>query len=132
MRKLNTGAVGGVEGAPLRCAHHVPGRLRLQAAESKGNEAALRTICRRIGAIPGIAAATASPVTGSNDVLYEPHILPPQAIEARLRALGLLSRAPERAGRTDGTWGDRLAEAAVRKLVGYAVEALTFAALDAL
>lgn len=132
MRDPNTEVLARGEDAALRCAHHVPGRLRLKAAVSKGNQAALRTICCRVDAIAGIAAAISNPISGSVIAVYDPRALPPPAIEERLRALELLAREPERAPGTGGTWGDRLAEAVVRKLVAYAVEALTFAALDAL
>jgi hypothetical protein len=105
--------------------HHVPGRLRLRAPWLPTG--AVEDVAR---AISGVTSAKTNPFTGSLTITYEPARIPLAGLWAALQAslgvpLATISCPPvgtrkaETAAGED--WGDRIADALVRKLAEWRV-----------
>lgn len=110
---------------PARIVHHIPGRLRLRLKPCEGYSDAIGRLCETAHGLPGVTAATPSPVIGGVLVLYDPAILPPQQIAEMLRLAPPQQPASQCAGR------ERIADLAARKLLESIVESLARAALAA-
>src|SRR5215467_2336119 len=107
--------------------HHVPGRLRIKAAEFRENPSILDAACRELAGLPGVSSVSSNRLTGSILVEYDPLVLTPIALLEAMRGLGF-PRIALRAsfpGSTDQTsLTDRLAGAAARSLFDWLVERL--------
>lgn len=107
----------------LRIASHIPGRLRVRA-EKLRDEGAAAEIAQRIGAEPGVTSVTASTVTGSLLVLYDPariqldRLLPALVAAGELGGIALDEEPPR-----EGTPGARL-RCALRELDARACQAM--------
>jgi hypothetical protein len=71
--------------------HHVPGRLRLQAPQLKGNRRMAQIALDKAVAIPGVFEARVSAVTGSLVITYDKRGLTPAALWQSLFESGIVS-----------------------------------------
>jgi Heavy metal associated domain 2 len=71
--------------------HHVPGRLRLQTPQLKGNRRAAQALLDEAIAIPGVLEARVSAVTGSLVITYDKRELTPAALWQSLCESGIVS-----------------------------------------
>ena len=69
--------------------HHVPGRLRLQSSQLKGNRVVAKAACDDAIAIAGVLEARVSSVTGSLVIAYDRHALTPAVLWQSLCERGL-------------------------------------------
>ncbi|MBV8097238.1 MAG: hypothetical protein JO110_29135 [Acetobacteraceae bacterium] len=86
---------GGVVWTPpdpvFHIVHEVPGRVRLQAANLKGDAAACGAAEACLSELPGIRSARANPLTGSLTLVHDGSVA---SRKAAMRALERFSRAP--------------------------------------
>jgi hypothetical protein len=59
-------------GGPIRIVHAIPGRVRLKVDQLKNNPSLAQVIRERLGAVPGIKAVEARPLTASVLVCFDP------------------------------------------------------------
>jgi hypothetical protein len=98
--------------------HHVPGRLRLQTTQLKGNRLAAEAARDAAVGIPGVLEARVSAVTGSLVVSYNQQELTPAVLWQSLCEHGLASGPPPiREGAVTRAEVDPLAGAAGKSLV---------------
>jgi hypothetical protein len=71
--------------------HHVPGRLRLQTPQVKGNGPVAEAARDAANAIPGVSEARVSAVTGSLVITYDQRELTPATLWQALCERGLAS-----------------------------------------
>jgi hypothetical protein len=99
--------------------HHVPGRLRLQMPQLKGNRQVAKAACDNVIAIPGVEEARVSPVTGSLVIAYDQQQLTPAVLWQSLCERGLASGPPPiQEGTVTRVQIDPLGGAADESLVG--------------
>jgi Heavy metal associated domain 2 len=79
---------------PYGCVHALPGRLRVKLAGIKKAPAAAKELERALLREPGVAEATANPVTGSMLIHYDPQQISMHTILARLAPYGLSTPTP--------------------------------------
>ena len=97
----------------MKCyVHHVPGRLRVRVASTKGNPAAAAKLVRRLKARKGVRSIAVNPVTGSVLIQYDERKTNAGAFLAMLKVEG--AAVPSR--------GKRLAAKAAEAVVWYAIE----------
>src|SRR5438270_12074543 len=98
--------------------HHVPGRLRLQTTQLKGNRLAAEAACDAAIGIPCVLEARVSAVTGSLIVSYNQQELTTAALWQSLCERGLASGPlPIRGGAVPRARIDPVAGAASRSIV---------------
>jgi hypothetical protein len=98
--------------------HHVPGRLRLQTSQLKGNRPVAEAACDDVIAMPGVLKARVSCVTGSLVIAYNPRELTPAVLWQFLCQRGLASGPlPISEGAVTRTELDPLASAVGTSLV---------------
>ena len=69
--------------------HHVPGRLRLQTSQLKGNRPVAEAACDDAVMIPGVLKARVNCITGSLVIAYNPQELTPAVLWQSLCERGL-------------------------------------------
>jgi hypothetical protein len=89
--------------------HHVEGRTRLRVPEHRGETEQLDRLAESLGAVQGVDAVTANPVTGS--VLVYHRLSGPEELEAVARERGLFDlRRPGRRSLLSRRLGERVQE----------------------
>src|SRR5215469_968696 len=114
--------------------HHVPGRLRLKAAEFRENASILEAACCELVALPGVGSVSPNRLTGSILVEYDPLVSAPAALFAAMGERGFPQMplpATAFAGAQSTSLTERLAEAAARSLFDWLVERLVAGAIAA-
>ena|SRR5438105_5866142 len=105
--------------------HHVPGRLRLQTQQLKGNRLVAQAACDAVVAIPGVVEASVSPITGSLVIAYDQQQLTPAVLWQSLCERGLASGPPPmQEGTVTRVQIDPLGGAADESLVGMVAGAI--------
>jgi hypothetical protein len=98
--------------------HHVPGRLRLQTPQLKGNRLVAEAACDDVITIPGVLAVRVSSVTGSLVIAYDQQELTPAVLWESLCERGLAAGPlPIREGAITRAQIDPLAGAAGKSLL---------------
>jgi hypothetical protein len=114
--------------------HHVPGRLRLKAAEYKDNPGVLETACRELAALPGVRSVSPNRLTGSILAEYDPLVSAPAALSAAMEERGfprIALEAPTLASTHQDYLTERFAGVAIRTLFEWFVERLVIGAIAA-
>ena len=102
----------------MKCyVHHVPGRLRVRVASTKGNPAAAEKLVRRLKARKGVRSIAVNPVTGSVLIQYDERKTNAGAFLAMLKVEGAAAVLDSTRARTK-----RLAAKAAEAVVWYAIE----------
>jgi hypothetical protein len=114
--------------------HHVPGRLRLKAAEFRQNPSLLEAARRELIALRGVSSVSTNPLIGSILVEYDPLVSAPAALSEAMQKRGfpcIWLEAPrvDTAGQTPLT--ESLAGMAVRTLFELLVERFLVAVVAA-
>ena len=114
--------------------HHVPGRLRIKAAEFRENPSILEAARRELATLPGVSSVSPNRLTGSILVEYYPLALTPTALVEAIQKCGFPRIALRGSSPVDTDQGfltGRLAEAAARTLFDRLVERLVVGAIAA-
>ena len=114
--------------------HHVPGRLRLKAAEFRENPRIIETACGELAALPGVNSVSPNHLTGSILVEYDPLVSAPAALVEAMQQRGfppMPLEAAALAGAEQPSLTERLAGAAARSLFDWLVERLIVGAIAA-
>jgi hypothetical protein len=114
--------------------HHVPGRLRLKAAEFRQKPSLLEAARHELSALRGVSSVSTNQLTGSILVEYDPHVSPPAALSEAMQKRGfpcIRLEAPtlDTAGRT--SLAESFAGMAVRTLFELLVERFVVAVVAA-
>ena len=112
--------------------HHVPGRLRMKAAEFRENPSILEATRRDFAALPAVSSVSPNRLTGSILVEYDPLVSAPAALFAAMEERGFPQMPlSATAGAQSTSLTERLAEAAARSLFDWLVERLVAGAIAA-
>jgi len=114
--------------------HHVPGRLRMKAAEFRENPSILEAACRELAALAGVSSVSPNRLTGSILVEYDPTVSAPAAVVEAMQERGFPRIAPQASSpaSTDrASLTERLSEAASRGLLDCLVERVVVGAIAA-
>lgn len=103
-------------------AHHVPGRLRIQASRLKRNAADIAILRADLLNIDGVTSVSANEAIGSLTIIYDSRSLEPIAIWKAIQRRGYLDRKAAR----DKPAGLPVTE----KLISAAADHFTKAAID--
>ena len=99
--------------------HSTPGRMRIRVADYRGEEECCRRMEEALAARPGVLRVTATALTGSVLILFDPKVASDRQILAELNGMGLQGDLIAPPGSTCGDTGPTLAEISTR--VGAAV-----------
>ena len=114
--------------------HHVPGRLRIKAAEFRENSSILEAARCELATVPGVSSVSANRLTGSILVEYDPLALTPTALAGAMQECGfpgIALRASSPADTDQGFLTERFAEAVAQSLFDRLVERLVVGAIAA-
>lgn len=103
-------------------AHHVPGRLRIQASHLKRNAAAIAVLRADLLNIDGVTSVSANQATGSITIFYDSRGLDPIVIWKTIQRLGYLDR--------NAAYDKPAASPVTEKLISAAADQFTKAAID--
>jgi copper chaperone CopZ len=114
--------------------HSVPGRLRVRAAQLRGQQTRAAQVRHRLEALQGIQSVTVSTVTGSILISYDSAMLSLNAVWAALRDLDCAPQgaaALSGSGGANAAWVGNATDALIEGLVQKVAEASAMALLRA-
>jgi hypothetical protein len=114
--------------------HHVPGRLRLKAAEFRNKPSLLEAARRELMALRGVSSVSTNPLTGSILVEYDPLVSAPAALSEAIQERGFPHvhlEAPALTSRGQTSLTEHLAGMAVWTLFDWLFEHLVISAVAA-
>jgi copper chaperone CopZ len=110
--------------------HALEGRLRIKIPEVKGAPHRAREVERHLYSCPGVEEATASPITGSVLVLYNPRLIGQEEIIFAFQEIGYLEESEPKA--PGGTAGNTKQEGALVRITHAVASTLMEMALSSL